>query len=234
LFGSGYTTEGDAKYLGNEDFVFFRVEAGVRPTQTRFGSTVIALDIQDIERLGGWISLHDELWPLTPGTMKSLVHNGQVIRRGEYVQMRYRGSWLFTYYGQGSSLSEHRVDFQDEVFFGEDSLEGLALSVLEEINRIGGEFRKEIFEAEDVDNLWRMISRLFRPEAKIPSGPLMNIGEEIFSDGFLPLSIQNPDGGYLYLPDGTINTNPSESYVPPSRPYPAVGEPLADDQDEEG
>ena len=51
-------------------------------------------------------------------------------------------------------------------------------------------------------------------------GGSMNIGEQEFSDGFLPISIQNADGSGLYLPDGTINTDPSEPYHLPARPYP--------------
>jgi hypothetical protein len=228
IFGSGYTTGADIDRLRNDDFVFFRVEAGDWPVQTRFGSTVITLDFQDIGRLGGWISLHEQLNPLAPDPMASLVHNGRVIRTGDDHDFNYGGSWEFFYHGEGGEVSDRRrVDLQDEVFFGGDSLEGLALSVLEEADRIGGELREEIIGTEDPDDLWYMITRMFRPEAKIPSGPLMNIGEEDLSDGFLPVSVENPDGAGLYLPDGTIDTDPAENYLPPSRPYPA-GPPLAE------
>jgi hypothetical protein len=84
IFGSGWTANNDIASLRNEDFVFFRVEAGDGDVQTRFASTVITLDFHDVVRLGGWISLHDQLSPLGPDVMSSLVHNGRLIRRGKY------------------------------------------------------------------------------------------------------------------------------------------------------
>jgi len=80
IVSGSHTFETDIELLRNEDFVFFSIEAGDRPASTSFGATIITLDFQDIVRLGGWISLSDQLFP-APG---DAVHNGQVIRRGAY------------------------------------------------------------------------------------------------------------------------------------------------------
>jgi hypothetical protein len=220
VFGSaGGTSPEDSAYLRNDDFVFFRVDASDAAPQTRYGSTTIALDFENFERLGGWISLHDQLEPLSASNMQIYVHNGVTVRTAKYNIASYYDdplvSWTYTYQPGQATEETRTVEFQEEVFYGDDAREGLALSILREVDLIGGQFQQDLFNASGTDELWYLISRLFRPEAKIPSGPLAQAADGTSPHDFRPLNVRNPDGDSLYRPDGTIN-------IPSRTPKPAA------------
>jgi hypothetical protein len=207
VFGSsGGTTPEDPDYLRNDDFVFFRVDADDEAPETRYGSTTIVLDFQDLERLGGWISLHDQLEPLNASPMGEYVHDGVRARTAAYdVDGDNLVSWTYTYRPGQDTETTRTVRFQEEVFHGNDAREGLALSFLREVDLIGGRFQQDALGAPNADALWHLISRLFRPEAKIPSGPLVPAANSTSPQDFRVLRVVGPDGDHLYRPDGTVN-----------------------------
>ncbi|MEM9458911.1 MAG: hypothetical protein AAGF11_32330 [Myxococcota bacterium] len=77
---SEFSTTGNVKKLGNHGFVFFRLDVGHDPIDTRYGATLLSADLSLVER-DGWISLFDQLKPLSSSSMKRYYdHNGALVR----------------------------------------------------------------------------------------------------------------------------------------------------------
>jgi hypothetical protein len=203
VFGSAGATWSDAPgLLRTDDFVFFSVDTGDAP-ETQYGPTTVVLDFEEFERLGGWMSLNNQLEPLAADGIKEYVHKDVTVRTAEYDVDPV--SWTYTYQPGQVAESTRTVNLHDEVFYGDDAREGLALSFLREVDLIGGQFQEDVLNAHEADELWHLISRLFRPEAKIASGPMVPAADRTSPHSFRVLRVINPDGDNLYRPDGTIN-----------------------------
>ncbi|MEU9388094.1 hypothetical protein AB0D38_47490, partial [Streptomyces sp. NPDC048279] len=59
FLASGKSSAKNTSNLGNDDFVFFRMEVGDKPMATRYGPTTLVFDAKVLEEKGGWVSLHD-------------------------------------------------------------------------------------------------------------------------------------------------------------------------------
>lgn len=94
---SEFSTNGNIRALGNGGFVFFRVEVGdAAMTKTRYGETQIVYPFSLIGS-DGWLSLYDQLKPLSSESMKyfyddahQLVRHTQVSGTGDiYISYQY-------------------------------------------------------------------------------------------------------------------------------------------------
>lgn len=157
---SEFSTPGNVNKLGNHGFVFFRVDVGYDPVETRYGGTQVMDDMSLIET-DGWISLFDQLKPLSSVTMQRYYdHEGALIRhaviknqRSPYIEYKYgycqprkpRGK---DQYKQASSFAKTKVkefrgtiyeemdrkaNFTEFVFYGPQIRLGLALSLIHEL-----------------------------------------------------------------------------------------------------
>ncbi|WP_329167130.1 hypothetical protein OHB49_43640 (plasmid) [Streptomyces sp. NBC_01717] len=210
FLASGWS-EADAQLLGNGDFAFFRVESGDAPMQTRYGPTTLVFGIEELERLGGWVSLHDQGDPLGRASMRELrmpgrerpLRSSRVLDGIDFHGQRIQ--WVNTYPDAPAGRRRVLVSFEEEVFHGADVREGIALSVLREVARIGGDFPQHAFRLDE-EGLGKLVTRLYRPEAKFASGLPIDLGLTKQPTGWpRPIVVHNPDGDGRYLPDGTID-----------------------------
>ncbi|MFJ6838651.1 hypothetical protein [Streptomyces sp. NPDC091209] len=198
---SGLTQEADGPDLANEDFWFARLQ--LNPTEeptSRFGSSTIVMTFANLIRLKGWLSLFDGLDPLHPEAMRELVWKGKVVREASYLSTQQTYERWQTMYPE-SGTPTHTKEMADVVFVGADAKEGLILHVIAEAHRIGGEFLSDMLNETDPKVLWHMVSRMIRPEAKLPSSPLEAMDRQS-ADGIQQIRIYSEDAGN-YHPDGT-------------------------------
>ncbi|MFG2969805.1 hypothetical protein ACGFZS_41695 [Streptomyces sp. NPDC048288] len=210
FLASGKSSAKNVSNLGNDDFVFFRMEVGDKPMTTRYGPTTLVFDAKVLEEKGGWVSLHDQLHPLDRDTMNQLKFGDDVVRSAKYDEgfdgVGKRGRWTYEY----PDHSSRQVSFEQEVFHGEHVREALALSVVREVHSIGGAFKDDVFrllaDGAHPDELGSVISKLYRPEAKFGSGlPINPRGSRVTSEWPSPLDVHAPHGDGRYLADGTVD-----------------------------
>ncbi|MFF5499869.1 hypothetical protein ACFY7D_41005, partial [Streptomyces aquilus] len=214
---SGKSSANNTTNLGNDDFVFFRMEVGDGAMASRYGPTTLVFDAAVLEEHGGWVSLHDQLHPLDRQTMRELSLDekmaptqgpgGKVFRTGRYdegfTDIGKRAQWTHTY-PQNSGASR-TVTFEQEVFHGQHVVEALALSVIREVDSIGGAFPAHVLGL-DTEGLGKVVSQLFRPEAKFGSGlPITPMNAAVHHGMPQPLRVVNEHGDGRYFPDGTID-----------------------------
>ncbi|MFF3985145.1 hypothetical protein ACFY0B_11060 [Streptomyces sp. NPDC001797] len=210
FLASGKSSAKNTSNLGNDDFVFFRMEVGDKPMATRYGPTTLVFDAKVLEEKGGWVSLHDQLHPLDRDTMNQLKFGDDVVRSAKYDEgfdeVGKRGRWTYEY----PHHEPRQVSFEQEVFHGEHVREALALSVVREVHLIGGAFKDDVFrllaDTARPEELGSVISKLYRPEAKFGSGlPINPRGSHAASEWPSPLAVHDADGDGRYLPDGTVD-----------------------------
>ncbi|MFI2300319.1 hypothetical protein ACH5AL_15960 [Actinacidiphila glaucinigra] len=205
---SGKSSANNTSNLGNDDFVFFRVESGDKPMATRYGPTTIIFDAKVLEEKGGWVSLHDQLSPLEREAMQRVQSGGRDVRTADYDgdarQMGSRARWTYKYTESGK---QRHVSFEQEVFHGEHVREGIALSVVREVASIGGDFQRRVLGiADDHEALGSVVSELFRPEAKFGASlPIAPKGFRAHGEWPSPLDVINRDGDGRYFADGTVD-----------------------------
>jgi hypothetical protein len=223
-FASAFTTMQDYEIARNADFVFFRVEAGDGPMETRYGGTLLTFDFAEIERAGGWISLHDQIDPLNRENVRILRDaDGKLLREVDSQEVAgepIRG-WTNRYH---ATNRERYVHFSEEIFHGAHAREGIALSVLREFEYLGQDYLEHVLSLDptDTQSLWKIVARLYRPEVKLPPGPINLTNDPSPSAGYRPLSIQNEAGDNRYLPNGTVNTRVMAKVIPPTLEEEAV------------
>ncbi|MFC5219719.1 hypothetical protein [Streptomyces coerulescens] len=210
FLASGKSSVKNTSNLGNDDFVFFRMEVGDQAMASRYGPTTLIFDAKVLEEQGGWVSLHDQLHPLDRQTMRRLDFNDKTVRSATYDEgfdeVGKRARWTYEY----ADGSVRKVSFEQEVFHGEHVREALALSVMREVARIGGDFKTDVFRlAGDLDNpqaLGSIVSKLYRPEAKFGSGlPISPVGSKVGTGWPMPVKVVNEHGDGRYRPDGTVD-----------------------------
>ncbi|MFJ4849016.1 hypothetical protein [Streptomyces sp. NPDC088733] len=207
FLASGKSSVKNTSNLGNDDFVFFRMESGKAPMQTRYGPTTMIFDAKVLEERGGWVSLHDQLNPLDRPTMRNLEFGGESVRKADFDDgfkgTGERARWTYTY----PDNSTRTVSFEQEVFHGAEVREGLALSVVREVQSIGGDFKAHALRVMDnPDELGKVVSDLFRPEAKFGGNlPFTPLGSEVSGRWAGLVDVHNPAGDGRYLPDGTVD-----------------------------
>ncbi|MFG2938772.1 hypothetical protein [Streptomyces sp. NPDC048282] len=210
FLASGKSSAKNVSNLGNDDFVFFRMEVGDKPMASRYGPTTLVFDAKVLEEKGGWVSLHDQLHPLDRDTMNQLKFGDDVVRSAKYDEgfdgVGKRGRWTYEY----PDHSSRQVSFEQEVFHGEHVREALALSVVREVHSIGGAFKDDVFrllaDGAHPEELGSVISKLYRPEAKFGSGLPIDLREgPVTREWPSPLDVHAPDGDGRYLADGTVD-----------------------------
>ncbi|MFF3564004.1 hypothetical protein ACFYXS_28550, partial [Streptomyces sp. NPDC002574] len=207
FLASGKSSVKNTSNLGNDDFVFFRMESGKAPMQTRYGPTTMIFDAKVLQEKGGWVSLHDQLNPLDRPTMRNLEFEGKNVRAAEFDEgftgTGERARWTYTY----PDKSTRTVSFEQEVFHGADVRDGLALSVVREVHSIGGDFKAHVLRVmNNEDELGKVVSNLFRPEAKFGGNlPFTPLGSEVSGRWAGLVDVHNPAGDGRYFPDGTVD-----------------------------
>lgn len=168
---SGMSSENNLSYKEDGDFAFFRFGVGSEPMQTRYGPTTIVANADLLQEKSGWVSLHDQLVPLDRPAMRELKDKrGTTVRTSahdeEHTSTGKQTRWHNHYPNTGQ---KHEINFLDEVFYGKDIKAGIALSMLREIDRIGGQFKQDALHTKGTADLGKLLISLYRVEAKLPS-----------------------------------------------------------------
>ncbi|MGF9905277.1 hypothetical protein [Brevibacillus porteri] len=228
---SEFSTPGNVEKLGNHGFVFFRVDVGDDKIETRYGGTQISSDMSLIEH-DGWVSMFDQLKPLSSKTMISYYdHEGALIRQAEIPRKdntnQYKQFYKYGYIPQtgkkpkttfsktnlkakGSERHndlDRETNFMDYVFYGPEIREGIALSLIHELRyfeRSG--YRDHLLEAFHNKKGEERVN--FLKEL---------IGKTFRPEGKYPVALRfnehpisdmrvlNPDGDKRWNADGTAN-----------------------------
>ncbi|MYT71725.1 MULTISPECIES: hypothetical protein [unclassified Streptomyces] len=227
FLASGKSSAKNTSNLGNDDFVFFRMDVGDEAMATRYGPTTLVFDAKVLKEHGGWVSLHDQLHPLDRPAMQKLeveeaagpgaAVTKKVFRSAQYdpgfQKVGEHAQWTYTYPHNQNPDFTRTVTFEKEVFHGADVTDALALSVVREVIHMGSEYVDLVLKMS-ADDLGRLVSKLFRPEAKFGSGlpitpkaveVLAGGGEHILGVGPKPLHVHDPDGDGRYFSDGTMD-----------------------------
>jgi len=200
---SGMSSKHNTGYKGDADFAFFRFDVGDSPMETRYGPTTIVADASILAAQGGWVSLHDQLVPLDRESMRQLRApvTGAVVRTSqhdpEHLGTGKQTEWTNRYPANPEGAQGHRVSFLDEVFYGPDIVRGIALSVIRELNRIGGVYRAQALQLTRQEDLRSLLSSLFRVEAKLPSSFKLSEANIV--------QVHNPMGDGRYLRSGIMH-----------------------------
>ncbi|MFE9611762.1 hypothetical protein [Streptomyces sp. NPDC006012] len=227
FLASGKSSVKNTSSLGNDDFVFFRMDVGDEKMVTRYGSTTLVFDANVLKEHGGWVSLHDQLHPLDRPAMQKVEVKEKTGPGGESTTKVFRtaqydegfngvgkhAQWTYKYPHGAASDFTRTVTFEQEVFHGGDVIDALALSVVREVIHMGSEYADLVLKMS-ADDLGRLVSKLFRPEAKFGSGlpitpktldDLSTGGSKVSGVGPEPLHVHDPDGDGRYFPDGTMD-----------------------------
>jgi hypothetical protein len=150
-FNQANTPPPDLDALATDDFVFFSLEAGDEPqkSSSRFGDTMLrfGMDHPAFSEIA-WMNLVDFA---IPGT--------------SHLERWIPGLTAEEY----ESIDHSRRYGRDKMFFGEDMLNGLILSVIKDCrDHIDPERRDLILSPESGPSLNRLINGLFRPQIMVP------------------------------------------------------------------
>jgi hypothetical protein len=180
-YKSPFSTKGNVENLGNDGFVFFRVYVdGANTNVTRYGDTSIQFDISILHQMG-WVSLHDQLRPLSTPNAKHFYRNKRLLRMAKVcdgdgsnnklktkIKYCYRKDHIESYssgrkdtlksFGNTIQMRTRKIKFTREIFYGKDILRGIALSIIYELwllkkSGFRDEFLKEFKEKTGPDRV---------------------------------------------------------------------------------
>jgi hypothetical protein len=150
-FNQANTPPSDLSALATDDFVFFSLEAGDEPQKasSRFGDTMLRFGMEHPAFSEvSWMNLVDFA---IPGT--------------QHLEQWVPGLTAEEY----ESIYSSRRYGRDKMFFGEDMINGLILSVIKDCrDHIDAERRDMLLSLERGPSLNRLINGLFRPQILVP------------------------------------------------------------------
>lgn len=185
-YKSEFSTKGNIKGLNNDGFVYFRGYIDpVNGDDTRYGFTKLQFDLQLLRKCG-WISLRDQLKPLSTRNTKTFYWEKRLLRTVQEVNINnkakdrtLRDGLLYHYrktpinkkydsgrkdpfkvVAQSESISCTR-SFLEEIFYGKDILLGIALSVIRELRHLEScGFREDFLTLLEKQKSKRKINKL--------------------------------------------------------------------------
>lgn len=166
----------DIPWLGNGSFVFFRYELKHDTSATsRFGSDQIIISAEKSQFFqNGWVSMFDMFDPLEISIVNKSQYKGEVVRAFDHDTLYEHGILSFEY-NPNKAIKKENFDVYSTIFFGPDIQYGIALAMLRELRRIGGEFRNDCLSNLSLDNINYFLSRVFRVDAKLPKLVELNL-----------------------------------------------------------
>lgn len=233
---SEFSTPGNVSKLGNHGFVFFRVDVGYDAITTRYGGTTIMDDLEVIEK-DGWVSLFDQLKPLSSKTIERtydqdgnlirhamVKHTNHFIQRYEYglipPQTSRNGSsgkqaLSFTKSNTERAGAHRYLDldrecsFTDFVFFGPQIRVGIALSLVYELRF----FQRCGYR----EHLLATFASLRNPDERVVFLQQL-IGQFFRPEGKYPVSLRFTErpvtGMHVLTPEGDARWNPDATENP--------------------
>jgi hypothetical protein len=150
VFNTNNSPVDDMALLGNDDFVFFSLEVGKTPKKggSAFGDLTYRFNLQEaIFMEVGWVSLVEMRFARTPDLSRH-IHD---LSAEDYAILKKRVL---------APLST--------VFFGQDIIDGIALSLILDLRKLSPTGRTRLLAMVGESSLNSLINGIYRPELKIP------------------------------------------------------------------
>lgn len=253
-YESPFSTPGNLQELGNEGFIFFRCYVdGVNSDQTRYGNTRMITDISLLREFG-WVSLHDQLVPFSNHNRQQTLYEGnrllfkatpadinnkaQKNKSADGIRYTYRATPILSYetggkdtqksFGKTIATTIETIKFTTEIFYGQDILPGIALSIIHRLRKLSacGYRQKLLGDFNDASELkktlllGKIVKDFYRIEGKYPLGLPFEYDKVTQQAFFKPVAgsdknrkkndrrlfVENPEGDGRYNIDLSVNT----------------------------
>lgn len=253
-YESPFSTPGNLQELGNGGFIFFRCYVdGVNSEQTRYGNTRMITDLSLLREVG-WVSLHDQLVPFSSHNRQQTLYEGKRLlfkavpahvnnkaqknKSADGISYTYRTEPITSYktgakdtqksFGTTIATKSETIKFTEEIFYGQDILPGIALSILHRLRKLKEcGYRQKILDdfrkASAIDKvliLGKLVKDLYRIEGKYPLGLPFEYNTTNQKAFFKPVAgtdknrkkkdrhliIDNPEGDGRHNIDLSVNT----------------------------
>lgn len=253
-YESPFSTPGNLQELGNGSFIFFRCYVdGVNSDQTRYGNTRMITDLSLLREIG-WVSLHDQLVPFPSHNRQQTLYEGKRLlfkaapadvnnkaqknKSADGICYTYRTAPISTYqtgskdtqksFGTTITTKSETIKFTEEIFYGQDILPGIALSIVHRLRKLRESgYRQKLLDdfrkASTIDKvlmLGKLVKDLYRIEGKYPLGLPFEYNTTNHRAFFKPVAgsdlhrkkkdrhliIENPEGDGRHNIDLSVNT----------------------------
>ncbi|RMT91117.1 hypothetical protein ALP39_04014 [Pseudomonas marginalis pv. marginalis] len=167
IFNTENSPQEDIKLLGNDDFVFFALEAGVVPKKpsSRFGGSTFRFEFDaPAFRDSAWLSLVEMRFARTPHLSRHL----EGLSSKEY-----------------EDLSTRRLQPFETVFSGGDMKAGIGLSIVRDLRNLSPASNKRMLTNVDEEKVNKLVNGLYRPEIKV--------ARHFFSNSYREVAVKKDD-----------------------------------------
>ncbi|AOJ05590.1 MULTISPECIES: hypothetical protein [Burkholderia] len=168
IFNQANSPQEDIKLLGNDDFVFFSLEAGADPKKpsSRFGGTTYRFDFDDPHfRDTAWLSLVEMRFARTPNLDRHI----EGLSPDEY-----------------SRLSKRTLQPFQTVFAGGDMKAGIALSIVRDMREnLSPDAQARVLGNVGEAHVNKLVNGLYRPEIKV--------ARHFFSNQYMEVAVKKDD-----------------------------------------
>lgn len=167
IFNTENSPQEDIKILGNDDFVFFALEAGGEPKKpsSRFGGTTFRFDFESPAfKDAAWVSLVEMRFAQTPYLERHI----EPLTQGEF-----------------KDISRRKLEPFQTVFSGEDMKAGIGLSIIKDLRKLPPESSKRLLAGTGEEHMNKLINGLYRPEIKV--------ARHFFSDSYMEAAVKKDD-----------------------------------------
>lgn len=167
IFNNDNSPQEDIKLLGNDDFVFFALEAGVesKKPSSRFGGTTYRFDFDaPAFKDAAWLSLVEMRFAQTPHLARHIegLNDDDVAK-----------------------LSKRTLQPFETVFSGADMKTGIGLSLIRDLRKLSPESNKRLLDSTDEVAINKLVNGLYRPEIKV--------ARHFFSDKYMEAAVKKDD-----------------------------------------
>lgn len=167
IFNTDNSPQEDIKLLGNDDFVFFALEAGSesKKPSSRFGGTTYRFEFDaPAFKDAAWMSLVEMRFAQTPNLDRHI----EGLDSDEYAK-----------------LSKRKLQPFETVFSGEDMKAGIGLSLIRDLRNFSPASNQRLLEHTDEVAINKLVNGFYRPEIKV--------ARHFFSDNYMEASVRKDD-----------------------------------------
>ncbi|WP_137199719.1 hypothetical protein [Pseudomonas sp. CFBP13528] len=167
IFNTENSPQEDIKLLGNDDFVFFALEAGSEPKKpsSRFGGTTYRFDFDATAfKESAWLSLVEMRFAKTPNLDRHI----DGLNSTEY-----------------ANLSKRTLQPFETVFSGGDMKAGIGLSLIRDLRKLSPTTNHRLLSCTGEVEINKLINGLYRPEIKV--------ARHFFSNNYMEAAVRKDD-----------------------------------------
>jgi len=167
IFNTDNSPQEDIKLLGNDDFVFFALEAGVEPKKpsSRFGGTTFRFGFDaSAFKDSAWLSLVEMRFAQTPNLDRHI----DGLSGDEYAR-----------------ISKRKINPFETVFSRGDMSAGIGLSLVQDFRKLSPASNHRMLECTGEVEMNKLVNGFYRPEIKV--------ARHFFSDNYMEAAVRKDD-----------------------------------------